>query len=78
MMGSCLYSKVFTRPDELEGAYRWAENLSFNEKTVGSAAHEACARRCANEAFVFVPLDGFSKDDDRANVRWKVSAIRFQ
>jgi len=26
---------------------------------------------------VFVPVDGFSKDDDRANVRWKVSAIRF-
>ena len=27
---------------------------------------------------VFVPLDGFAKDDDRANVRWKVTAIRFQ
>lgn len=27
---------------------------------------------------VFVPLDGFKKDDDRANVRWKVTAIRFQ
>lgn len=26
---------------------------------------------------VFVPIDGFKKDDDRANVRWKVSAIRF-
>jgi len=27
---------------------------------------------------VFVPMDGFSKADDRANVRWKVSAIRFE
>lgn len=27
---------------------------------------------------VFVPMDGFSKEDDRANIRWKVSAIRFQ
>ena len=27
---------------------------------------------------VFVPLDGFSEADDRANVRWKVTAIRFQ
>lgn len=27
---------------------------------------------------VFVPMDGFSKTDDRANVRWKVSAIRFE
>lgn len=27
---------------------------------------------------VFVPMDGFKKDDDRANIRWKVSAIRFQ
>ena len=27
---------------------------------------------------VFVPMDGFKKDDDRANVRWRVSAIRFQ
>ena len=27
---------------------------------------------------VFVPMDGFSKEDDRANVLWKVSAIRFQ
>lgn len=27
---------------------------------------------------VAVPIDGFSKDDDRANVRWKVTAIRFK
>lgn len=27
---------------------------------------------------VFVPMDGFKKEDDRANIRWKVSAIRFQ
>lgn len=27
---------------------------------------------------VFVPMDGFSKDDDRANIRWRVSAIRFE
>lgn len=27
---------------------------------------------------VVVPMDGFSKNDDRANVRWKVSAIRFE
>ena len=27
---------------------------------------------------VVVPMDGFSKTDDRANVRWKVSAIRFE
>lgn len=27
---------------------------------------------------VVVPMDGFSKDDDRANIRWKVTAIRFQ
>ena len=27
---------------------------------------------------VFVPLDGFKESDDRANVRWKVTAIRFQ
>lgn len=27
---------------------------------------------------VVVPVDGFKKDDDRANVRWKVSAIRFE
>lgn len=27
---------------------------------------------------VFVPMDGFTKNDDRANVRWKVSAIRFE
>ncbi len=26
---------------------------------------------------VVVPMDGFSKNDDRANVRWKVTAIRF-
>ncbi|MBA4121304.1 MAG: hypothetical protein H0X72_02420 [Acidobacteria bacterium] len=27
---------------------------------------------------VFAALDGFTSKDDRANVRWKVSAIRFQ
>ncbi|MEO6588228.1 MAG: hypothetical protein ABIP06_02770 [Pyrinomonadaceae bacterium] len=26
---------------------------------------------------VVIPMDGFKKDDDRANVRWKVTAIRF-
>ncbi len=26
---------------------------------------------------VVVPMDGFKKEDDRANVRWKVTAIRF-
>lgn len=27
---------------------------------------------------VAIPMDGFAKDADRANVRWKVSAIRFE
>ncbi len=27
---------------------------------------------------VMVPMDGFSKDAERANIRWKVSAIRFE
>ena len=27
---------------------------------------------------VAVPIDGFSKDADRANIRWKVTAIRFE
>lgn len=27
---------------------------------------------------VFVQMGGFKKEDDRANIRWKVSAIRFQ
>ncbi|CAN5654549.1 hypothetical protein BH24ACI2_BH24ACI2_00280 [soil metagenome] len=27
---------------------------------------------------VAVPMDGFARDADRANVRWKVTAIRFQ
>jgi hypothetical protein len=26
---------------------------------------------------VVVPMDGFRKEDDRANIRWKVTAIRF-
>lgn len=26
---------------------------------------------------VVVPMDGFKKTDDRANIRWKVTAIRF-
>ena len=27
---------------------------------------------------VTLSLDGFSKDDDRANIRWKVTAIRVE
>lgn len=27
---------------------------------------------------VMVPMDGFAKDADRANIRWKVTAIRFE
>lgn len=27
---------------------------------------------------VVIPMDGFAKDADRANIRWKVTAIRFE
>ena len=27
---------------------------------------------------VIIPMDGFNKDADRANIRWKVTAIRFE
>ncbi len=27
---------------------------------------------------VFIPIDGFKPEDDRANVRWKVTGVRFQ
>lgn len=27
---------------------------------------------------IAVPIDGFKKDSDRANIRWKVTAIRFE
>lgn len=51
-------TEVFSVPAEREGAYRLVENVNVDDKAVARAAHEACARRCESEGFVFVAVDG--------------------
>ena len=51
-------TEVFSRAAEREGAYRLVENLNFDDRDVARAAHEATARRCADQPYVFVAGDG--------------------
>ncbi len=51
-------TEAFSDPAEREGAYRFVENLHVDDKAVARAAHEATARRCAGQPFVFVSVDG--------------------
>lgn len=53
-------TEIFNTSAEKEGAYKFIEKESVQERAVAKAAHVACARRCAEHAFVFVPVDGSS------------------
>ncbi len=54
------------------------KNQIIKEKKVMVVPNQAQKIASGETVHVFVPMDGFSKNDDRANVRWKVSAIRFE
>lgn len=51
-------TEVFKSVAEREGAYKFLENDKIAASSVAKAAHIACAKRCADETFVFVPTDG--------------------
>ncbi len=53
-------SEVFTTQAEVEGAYRWLENPAVQVSDLVSGVGRACAVRCANYPFVYVPVDGSS------------------
>ncbi len=54
------------------------KNKVVKEKKTLVVPNQSVILQPKETVHIFVPMDGFSKDDDRANVRWKVSAIRFQ
>ena len=54
------------------------QNKIIKEKKTMVVPNQSAILQPNETIAVFVPMDGFSKEDDRANVRWKVSAIRFQ
>jgi hypothetical protein len=53
-------SEVFTTAADAEGAYRWLENPSVRVDALVQGVGRACAVRCAEHAFVYVPVDGSS------------------
>ena len=53
-------TEVYKTSAERQAAYKFLENGHVEGTAIGLAAHVACARRCANELFVFVPVDGSS------------------
>jgi hypothetical protein len=53
-------------------------NKVIREKRVLVVPNQVASLQPNETIHVFVPMDGFKKEDDRANVRWKVTAIRFQ
>lgn len=53
-------TEVFQTAKEREGAFRLLENDAVAPEEIQAAAHRACARRVAGEAFAFVPVDGTS------------------
>jgi len=52
-------------------------NKVLKERKVMVIPNQAQKLNPQESIHVAVPMDGFKKDDDRANVRWKVTAIRF-
>lgn len=50
-------TEIFRTVASREGAYKFIENEAIKEAEVARAAHHACAKRCAGESFVFVPVD---------------------
>jgi hypothetical protein len=55
------------------------KNQTVKEKKVKVVPTNQIEKLAPGEiTHVIVPMDGFSKKDDRANVRWKVTAIRFE
>jgi len=53
-------SEVFTNAAERQGAYGLLEQERVAPGQLAEAMFAACARRCATEPFVFIPLDGSS------------------
>jgi Transposase DNA-binding/Transposase Tn5 dimerisation domain len=53
-------TETFVRSGERQGAYGLLESESVSADEVGQAMFEACARRSADEAFVYCPIDGTS------------------
>ena len=51
-------AELFHSVAEREGAYKFLENDRIKALQVAKSSHLACARRCAKEKFVFVPVDG--------------------
>jgi hypothetical protein len=53
-------TEAFTNAAARQGAYGLLESKSVQAADIGTAMFEACARRSADEAFVFCPVDGTS------------------
>jgi hypothetical protein len=51
---------AFPERAEAKAAYAWLENDHIEHEDLARAQQVACARRCADEAFVVVPIDGSS------------------
>jgi len=52
-------------------------NQTLKEKKLMVVPNQTERLNPQDTIHVVVPMDGFRKEDDRANIRWKVSAIRF-
>ena len=53
-------TETFTRSAERQGAYGLLESKAVSAQEVGQAMFEACARRSADQKFVYCPIDGTS------------------
>jgi len=53
-------TSVFADDAEREGAFRFLESEHVQAAKVASAIFTATARKCANESYIFVPIDGTS------------------
>lgn len=63
-------TEVFRTGAERTAAFRLVGNDEVRAVDVAGAAHRACARRAAEHAFVFVPVDGSSLNlTDRAGTK---------
>jgi hypothetical protein len=60
-------TEAFENSADRQGAYKFLRNDLIKAAAIGNASHQACARRCAQESYVYICADGSSlsiTDDD--------------
>lgn len=63
-------TEVFQQSADRQGAYKFVENEAIHSEAIAEATGRTCAKRCKNESFVYVVIDGSTvRLTDRAGTK---------